>query len=468
MSGMPVGVGDVGLVPAGTDEELGGPARVEVVAPVAGQERMSALDVLRGCALLGILVENITEFGLGQSNYLFPLTTMKPVFSGPHWLANTVLWFVRWVVAEGKTRALFSMVFGAGIILLTQRAEARGAAAKVADVYTRRNLWLVLFGLVHAYLIWEGDILFFYGTAALFLYPFRRLRAGTLIWIAGVVLALNAVGIDYQQVYQQAEIQRDAVQARKAYAEHGTVTLAERQMMDFGDRGQSRWRPSKRRMNRDIAAETAGYWSAQNNDVNKVIDAETTTAYFGWGDWVGMMLLGMALVKNGFLTGKLRTSTYLWSAVIGLGICWPLVFVGAWKSWVGHFDVIQTSYWMMVPYTVQRVPGVIGSAALILLVVRAGVLGWLMKAVAAVGQMSLSNYLLTSLSMRFLMAWGPTHWYGALDYYKLYWIVGCVWVVNLVWSPIWLRYFEFGPMEWVWRSLSYWKRQPMRRAGSRG
>jgi uncharacterized protein len=85
--------------------------------------------------------------------------------------------------------------------------------------------------------------------------------------------------------------------------------------------------------------------------------------------------------------------------------------------------------------------------------------------VAAVGQMALSNYLLTSISMKFLFVWGPWKWYGYIEYYKIYYVVLCVWVVNMVWSSVWLRYFQFGPMEWVWRSLTYWKRQPMRMVG---
>jgi uncharacterized protein len=112
---------------------------------------------------------------------------------------------------------------------------------------------------------------------------------------------------------------------------------------------------------------------------------------------------------------------------------------------------------------VGRVSGAVGTAAVILLVIRWGALRWLMKAVANVGQMALSNYLLTSFSMRMLYVWSPLKWYGYMEYYKIYIVVLCVWVVNMVFSAIWLRYFEFGPMEWVWRSLTYWKRQPMRR-----
>ncbi len=90
--------------------------------------------------LLGILAMNITDFGLPAWDYSIPLTTVHPVFSGPHWKAKTIAWFLRWILAQVKMRALFSMLFGAGVILLTARAEERGAADRTADIFTRRNM----------------------------------------------------------------------------------------------------------------------------------------------------------------------------------------------------------------------------------------------------------------------------------------------------------------------------------------
>ncbi len=143
-------------------------------------ERISSVDVIRGFSLMGILLMNITAFGGPFWNYR-SRSHVKPVFNGPHWKINTVAWFLRWVVAEGKMRALFSMLFGAGVVLLTGRAESRGAGVRTADIFTRRNMWLALFGMLHCYLIWNGDILFFYGiTALIFLFPFRHLKPKNL------------------------------------------------------------------------------------------------------------------------------------------------------------------------------------------------------------------------------------------------------------------------------------------------
>ncbi len=103
-----------------------------------------------------------------------------------------------------------------------------------------------------------------------------------------------------------------------------------------------------------------------------------------------------------------------------------------------------------------------GNAALLLILLKTGVLKWLLARIAAVGQMALSNYLLTSITMKTLFVWGAWHWYGYVEYYKIYYAVLGMWIFNMAFSTIWLRYFEFGPMEWVWRSLTYWKKQPMR------
>jgi uncharacterized protein len=250
-------------------------------------------------------------------------------------------------------------------------------------------------------------------------------------------------------------------EARQAYEKNHVVTAEQRKAMDAEDKMEGQMRQSRKQIFEDIAAEQGGYWSAQGHTAKNVLQGEMKGAYFGWGDWAGMMLLGMALYKNGFMTGKLKTRTYVWFAVIGLGIAWPLIAVGAWHSWKHHFGV-DTLLWMTVEYTLGRVTGALGTAAVILLFLRAGVMSWLMKAVAAVGQMALSNYLLTSLSMKMLFVWSPLHWYGYMEYYKLYWVVLCMWTVNMAWSSVWLRFFRFGPIEWVWRSLTYWKRQPMK------
>jgi uncharacterized protein len=455
-----IAAADATLVPAGTPEELAGPGYV--AAPVTRQDRVSSIDMLRGFSLMGILVMNICDFAYGFRNYAYPLSTVKPVFSGPHWKVNTAVWFLRWILAEGKMRAMFSMLFGAGVILLTQRAEQRGAGVKVADIYTRRNMWLVLIGMLHGYLIWSGDILFYYGTAALlFLFPFRNVRVKRLMWVAGIVLLINSLLVNGGQYAGAYFAKQAAAKANAKLAQHQALNEDEVSSLKQWQDMQDRWRMSDKVHHEDIAAMQKGYLKAQAHTAKDVLMGELKGAYFAFGDWVGMMLLGMALYKNGFLSGRLSMKTYAWTAGIGLALAWGVTGVGAWKAWAGHFDMFQTTRWMQFPYDIGRVAGALGNAGLLLLIFKAGGLKWLFRRIGAVGQMALSNYLLTSLTMQIIFAWGPWHWYGYVEYYKIYFAVAGMWVVNMTFSSIWLRYFEFGPMEWVWRSLTYWKRQPM-------
>lgn len=457
------------LVRPGTAEELAGPAPVELpsLSPVTRAERISSMDVLRGFSLMGILVMNITDFAYGFSNYFYPLSTVKPVFHGPHWKINTVVWFLRWILAEGKMRAVFSMLFGAGVILLTERGLARGGGIRVADIYTRRNMWLLLFGMLHGYLIWSGDILFYYGLAALlFLFPFRVVRPRRLMWVAGILLALNsALGVGYQY-FRPVALQKAAAAASAKLAHHQKLTEDESAALKSWNDAQQQWRVPDKKKYEDIHAMQQGYWKAQAHTAKDVLQGELKGSYFGFGDWVGVMLLGMALFKNGFLPGRLSIKTYAWTAVIGLAVAWSVTAVGAWKAWAGHFDMFQTALWMYAPYDLERVSGALGTVALLLVLLKTNSFKWLFRRIAPVGQMALSNYLLTSIAMMIIFVWGPWHWYGYVEYCKIYYAVAGMWLFNIVFSSLWLRSFEFGPFEWLWRSLTYWRLQPMRVRGT--
>jgi uncharacterized protein len=448
-------------LPAGTPEELAGPPEPVQFAPVARQERINSLDVLRGCALMGILIMNITDFAMSYANYMIPLGSWLPVFTGPYAKVNTAVWMLRWIIAEGKMRALFSMLFGAGAILLTDRAERRGGGDKVADIFLRRNMWLVLIGFLHAFVIWNGDILFWYGvTGLLFLYPMRKLKPKTLIktagWLLLVWVLVAGVGRSVG-AYVTEKNGREAIAAA-----HAGKTLTEKQRSAIVSKvdADKQWAPLRVDTEKAIA-DHHGYLKAQGTDAKNSLQSEQGI-YFGFLDVLIFMTLGMALYKNGFLTNQLPTSVYVKTAIIGYAISVPLTTLAVVMAWRSGFEIVKSSMWLYGPYDICRVSGALANASVILLILRAGALKWLTKCIAAVGQMALSNYLLTSITCQFLFCWGPTHWYQYLVYYKLYYVVAGVWLLNLTWSPIWLKYFQFGPVEWVWRSLTYWKRQPMR------
>jgi uncharacterized protein len=451
------------------EEELAGPP--PALAPTDRGERISSMDLLRGVALLGILIANVTEMGIPSWNYFVPLGMAKPAFEGAHAHLNTVVWFARWLVMEGKMRGLFSILFGAGVILLTSRAEKRGAGIRVADIFLRRNLWLLLFGILHAYFIWFGDVLYYYALCALiFLFPCRNLRPRTLLLAGAGVLAVSTCvgpfsgGIPLQDVLLHPHV----VAAEQAQKAGRALTDEQKTDLQTWAEHQEEWRPSRQTIDADLAAKRGGYISAQLADVAGVKGYEEFSFYgLGFCDVLGMMFLGMGLIKNGFLTAQLSYRTYALTALIAGSVSLTLVSMATWHAWSSGFDMLTSEKWLFFTMDPGRTSGAIAIAAIVMLVAKARLFPGIAARVAAVGQTALTNYLLTSLICKYLFVWGPWKLYDRLEYYQLYYVVVAVWVFNLAWSAAWMRYFEFGPFEWVWRSLTYWKPQRMRVAASR-
>ncbi len=420
--------------------------------PVTQSERIPTIDIVRGVALMGILLMNIAAFAGPFEMYINPLVV------GNHRTYNLVAWTIRWVLFEGKMRAAFSMLFGAGVILLTERAEKRGSK-NIADVFSRRNMWLVLFGVLHFYFIWFGDILYSYGlTALLFLYPCRRVRFRNLL-IAGAVVLLIGVGTD---TYFAIDGVRDRNQGIAAQA----LASAGKKLTQPQQDALKKWNDTldKRKKNHDddLKAMRGSYleqvkWRAQWGPRVQAL----YYYQFGFTDILGMMLIGMGLYRMGFLTGDLSYRFYGW--IIGVGFLLSLPINGFEAYGLIRDNFQQESLWWVL-YQLGRLTGALAIVALVVVVAKAGVASWLTRRIGAVGQTALSNYLFTSISCSLLFNGFGAGLYGKLEYYQLYAIVACVWILNLTLSPIWLRHFQFGPMEWVWRSLTYWKRQPMKRA----
>jgi uncharacterized protein len=417
--------------------------------PVTQRERIPTIDVVRGVALMGILLMNIASFSGPWEMYFNPLSV------GNHRTWNLVAWTLRWVLFEGKMRAAFSMLFGAGVILLTERAERRGNR-NIADIFLRRNMWLVLFGILHFYLVWVGDILYFYGlTALLFLYPCRKLRFRTLFIAGGLVLALGT-GSDIYYFADTSHL-RDQGQAAQALQASGKKLTQDQQdaLKKWNDELDHR----KKIHDDDLKAMNGSYLAIVKWHAEWGPELQAKDYYlFGFTDSLGMMLLGMGLYRTGFLTGAVSYKVYAWTIAVGFLLSIPINGFEALGVIRANFQP-ETGWWVL--YQLGRVTGAVASVALVVVICKASLVPWMTRRIAAVGQTALSNYLFTSIGCTaFFCAFKL---YGKLEYYQIYAIVVCVWVLNLTLSPLWLRRFQFGPMEWIWRSLTYWKRQPMRR-----
>ena len=419
--------------------------------PVTQRERIPTIDVVRGVALMGILLMNISSFSGPIEMYINPLIV------GTHRTDNLIAWTLRWVLFEGKMRAAFSMLFGAGVILLTERAERRGAK-NIGDIFLRRNMWLVLFGVLHFYFVWTGDILYYYGiTALLFLYPCRKVRYRNLFISGALVLALSAAS----DVYFAMDGIRTRNQGMAAQALQSSGKKLTQNQQDALKKWNDTLERRKKIHDDDLKAMRGSYLATLKWHIEWGPRAQAKSYYMlGFTDVLGMMLIGMGLYRMGFLTGALSYKVYGWTIAIGFLLSIPINGFEAWGVIRDNFQP-ESAWWVL--YQVGRLTGTIANVALVVLISKAGLFKSLTSRIAAVGQTALSNYLFTSISCTVLFNGFGFGLYGKLEYYQLYAVVACVWLLNLTLSPIWLRHFQFGPMEWVWRSLTYWKRQPMRR-----
>ena len=433
--------------------------------PTTLKERLSSIDVLRGFALLGILVLNIDGFGTPEAAHDIPIGMPKPAFAGPHAHLNLAILILKWVFFEGKMRALFSMLFGAGVVLMTSRAEKRGAGAQVADIYLRRNMWLVALGFLHGCFLWEGDILFIYGlTALLVLYPIRRLSAKTLFTVGtfiSIVLSTYAL-LQFTGSEQDLRLSKQAALAAAARQAGKPITLEQKKVETEWNELVNEHKVTETSVQEAVTIARAGYWTNVNKRRHSYIGAHAALTDISFIiEGLGAMMIGMGLFKTGFLTGEKSYGTYAWTALIGFALSAPVYLVGILKAYASGFFFVDIEKWIYLPYYLPREAGAIALAAVVMMAVKSNVLRSLQHALAAVGQTALSNYILTTVLCQFLFLWGPWKLYGKLEYFQLLYVVFAIWAVNLIVSPIWLRTFQFGPIEWLWRSLTYVKRQPM-------
>lgn len=426
----------------------------EAVAPVSRTDRIQSVDVLRGVALLGILLLNILVFALPD------MVGSNPTLLGKATERNVIVWFITTVLFEGKMRAIFSMLFGAGVYIFTARGEERRGGELVADIYYRRTLWLAAFGLAHGYFLWPGDILFSYGIFGLMLFPLRK-KSPRFLVTAGVLLLLVTIPFNLVSGHQLREM-RARAEAAEALAKTGKP-LTEEQKNDrkaWADRFKE-MRPDPTAVQKEIDAHRAGYWAVFRHRAKEVARWNGNGMYRGGLFDIGsMMLIGMGLMKMGVFSATRSRRFYGLMALIGYGIGVPLTFWATNWRLSHHFDP-EASLLSFLPYGVGRLTVASGHIGLVMWVCQAGVLTWLTRPLAAVGQMALTNYLMHSVICTLIFNGYGLGQFGQLERYQIYYIVLGIWVLQLILSPLWLKRFRFGPMEWVWRSLTYWKPMQM-------
>jgi uncharacterized protein len=417
-------------------------ARVQpVLGPVSSQERLDSVDVLRGFALLGILVMNIVSFGLPDAAYNTP--TVAGGFTG----ANFACWLFAYVFFDLKMMTIFSLLFGAGLILMTERAEAR--VGSLRGIYYRRIVWLIVFGLVHAYVLWYGDILFMYGVCGLLLYLFRR-RSPRFLLILGSFLVFMVVPLNFGfgtllESWREAAREDNASPAARMWS---------------GIR--SSFQPGEEEVAEELAKYRGSFWQSFEHNAGVAFALQIfLLPFFGLWRVGGLMLLGMAFMKLQLFSARRSPRLYWWLVRLGYGIGIPVVGCGAWLEVAHGFDFVYNVRWGNNFNYIGSLFVAAGHIGAVMLACQVRLLPRLAHRLAAVGRMALTNYLMHSLVCTiFFRGWG-FGWFGYLERWQLLGVVLAIWFVQLVLSPLWLRRFRFGPMEWLWRSLTYRARQPM-------
>lgn len=392
--------------------------------------RIESLDVLRGFAVLGILVMNIQSFSMIGAAYINP-TTYGDLSGANYWV-----WLMGHLLVDMKFMAIFSMLFGAGIVLMASRREA--ATGHSAGTHYRRMGWLLMIGLLHAYGVWYGDVLYHYAMCGMLAYLFRGCRPTVLI-ILGLAILAVAPGL--------------------SLLSHVTASSWPEKVMAAM---QSEWRPNIERIQVELDAYRGTWMEGFRYRVGAALSMEIVlfAIQVSWRAG-GLMLIGMALYKLGVFSAKRSTRFYVVMVLVGGLIGIPIVLYGVrrneannWSFEACFFLGTMFNYWGSLLVA-------LGWVGLIMLICKHSVLRPLTQRLASTGQMALTNYLLQSVICTFVFYGHGLGWFGKVERTGQIGIVAAVCAFQLIASPLWLNRFRFGPVEWAWRSLTYWKRQPM-------
>ena len=406
--------------------------------------RFISLDVVRGIAVMGILLMNIIGFAMPQAAYF------TPIAYGGATPPDIAVWATNFVFSDGKMRGLFSVLFGASMLLVIQRAEAKDESPALTH-YSRMS-WLLLFGALHAYAIWFGDILMLYAVVGSVAFFFRNMETHKLVVLGLILIVAQAVmlGLLAGSIWmmREAALAPDAdaeliSQWREFSVQFGAIPpdkLAETMAIHRGDYA-------------GLLAYRLGpaFWDP--------IVANLTASL----DTLGLMLLGMAGLKSGFLTGEWDRAHYARYAKIGYLIGLPLLTIMALAIIRSGFEPATLFALDFAGQALINPAVILAHAALILYWVQSSAGSALMERVAATGRAAFTNYLGTSIICTTIFYGYGFGLYGELSRASVYIVVPVIWALMLLWSKPWLDRFRYGPLEWLWRSLARRELQPIRK-----
>lgn len=407
------------------------------------QDRYISLDAIRGVAVMGILAMNMGAFAYPLSGYFNPLA------SGAATSGDIATWAFNFIFVDSKMRGMFSILFGASTLLVIERAAASGRDATTSH-YARMG-WLFVFGLIHYYLIWFGDILTLYAACGLLLFFFRDLSIRALLWWAAAFLLLSLMifgsSWTFFALYETGRL--------PPQLQAGLIEEMANVSGDFGS-ANAAYAQEVALMRSDYAAILADRLGPHGDG------PFTQIISFLW-ETMALMLIGMALFKARMLTGAWDAPRYAsWALRCFLIAVPPLAGLVWYQIDMGFTTaaVFGSSIALSAPFDIILA---IGWAALIMLAITNWFGPALVARLAAAGQMAFTNYLVTSIVMTSIFYGYGLGLFDQVSRPGLYLFCLGMWAAMLIWSRPWLARFHYGPLEWLWRSLSRGHLQKMRR-----
>jgi len=400
--------------------------------PISVKERIVSLDVLRGVAILGILLMNVVTFGMVLGAYEDP--TVYNDTEGIDWY----VWLILHVIADNKFMSIFSILFGAGICIFMERATEKANDAWVLQI--SRMGWLLVLALVHAYLIWFGDILFTYSLCGVFIAFFRNFKPWTLIVLGIVMSVVVPIIINTFFLWSVQFWPPESVNEMNSATD----------IMSLENQAET-------------AAYLGSYWDQlKHRAVISVFMQVFMFPFYLFWRGAGLMFVGMALYKWGILSGRQSNKFYASMLCIGLTLGIPLVLAGVYFKVQSGFDPIlgrfSHSNWNIVGAVFMAFAWI----ALVLLLCKAVIWNGLQKSLAAVGRMALTNYIMQSIFGTWFFYGFGLGYYGSLERWQMLFVVVGIWLFQIVFSLFWLKHFRFGPLEWLWRCATYMQFQKIR------
>lgn len=407
-------------------------------------DRIVSLDIIRGIAVMGIFSVNIVGMAMIQDAYFYP-----PDY-GFSTLGDKIMWALNFIVVDGRFRSLFSILFGASMTLVIERAIA--TARSGWRVHYARMVVLLLFGLAHYYLLWWGDILANYALVGMIAFIFYRLKPKWLLLLAALSLSAQYGPMLYfggQQIAKyEAKRSPDASPEDKKKLEELMSQLTSSDEVIAKDK-------------------------AEHKTIASHIEASTSEkawkrpfmSVMGFGlETLGLMLIGMAGYKSGYLTGSWSRESYKKVATVLVGTSVVLYSYAAWLILKANFDPFTYYPWDQMYVAPMHALSALGYAALIILIFSKP--SAIADRFAAVGRAAFTNYLGATIIgvLIFYDQFGGL--YGDVSRGQAWLFVPFVWAIMLAWSKPWLDTYRYGPFEWAWRSLARWRIEPMRKVAA--